>query len=81
VTQAAAPNSSDALHEDEGFATLTTSPSNSAMAANLPAKLKTAGIQPFANRATQLEKYRPIVWYWVCSPYHPPSSAQLADAV
>ncbi|KAK1081857.1 hypothetical protein LTR33_004338 [Friedmanniomyces endolithicus] len=34
------------------------------MAANLPAKLKTAGIQPFANRATQLEKYRPIVWYW-----------------
>ncbi|KAK0285785.1 hypothetical protein LTR35_005125 [Friedmanniomyces endolithicus] len=34
------------------------------MAANLPAKLKTAGIQPFAYRATQLEKYRPIVWYW-----------------
>ncbi|TKA83763.1 hypothetical protein B0A55_00069 [Friedmanniomyces simplex] len=34
------------------------------MAASLPAKLKTAGIQPFANRAAQLEKYRPIVWYW-----------------
>ncbi|KAK0259979.1 hypothetical protein B0A54_09464 [Friedmanniomyces endolithicus] len=34
------------------------------MAVDLPAKLKTAGIQPFANRATQLEKYRPIVWYW-----------------
>lgn len=35
------------------------------MAAPLPAKLKSAGIQPFATRAAQLEKYRPIVSYWV----------------
>ncbi|KAK5713533.1 hypothetical protein LTR15_011233 [Elasticomyces elasticus] len=35
------------------------------MAAALPAKLKTAGLTPFATRATQLEKFKPIVWYWL----------------
>ncbi|KAG8623275.1 hypothetical protein KVT40_008251 [Elsinoe batatas] len=34
------------------------------MAASLPAKLKTPSISPFANRAAQLEKFRPIVSYW-----------------
>lgn len=34
------------------------------MAGPLPAGLKAAGLQPFATRAAQLEKYRPIVWYW-----------------
>ncbi|EMC95006.1 hypothetical protein BAUCODRAFT_149040 [Baudoinia panamericana UAMH 10762] len=34
------------------------------MATPLPGKLKSAGIQPFATRAAQLEKYRPIVSYW-----------------
>ncbi|KAK3659468.1 hypothetical protein LTR56_001358 [Elasticomyces elasticus] len=31
------------------------------MAAALPAKLKTAGLTPFATRATQLEKFKPIL--------------------
>ncbi|PSK60660.1 Vacuolar protein sorting-associated protein VTA1 [Elsinoe australis] len=34
------------------------------MAAALPAKLKIPSITPFANRAAQLEKFRPIVSYW-----------------
>lgn len=34
------------------------------MALQLPAKLKTPEIQRFAVRASQLEKYRPIVTYW-----------------
>lgn len=35
------------------------------MAANIPAKLKTADVQRFATRAAQLEKYRPVVSYWL----------------
>ncbi|KAK3671260.1 hypothetical protein LTR78_008895 [Recurvomyces mirabilis] len=38
------------------------------MASPLPTKLKAAGLQPFASRAGQLEKYRPIAWYWIS--YH-----------
>ncbi|KAK4565290.1 hypothetical protein LTR86_003907 [Recurvomyces mirabilis] len=38
------------------------------MASSLPPKLKAAGLQPFATRAAQLEKYRPIAWYWIS--YH-----------
>ncbi|KAF2154627.1 DUF605-domain-containing protein [Myriangium duriaei CBS 260.36] len=38
------------------------------MAATLPAKLKVPGIQPFAVRAAQLEKFKPIISYW-CN-YH-----------
>lgn len=34
------------------------------MAASLPAKLKIKDITPFAVRAAQLEKYKPIVSYW-----------------
>ncbi|GAB7344717.1 hypothetical protein MBLNU457_3187t1 [Dothideomycetes sp. NU457] len=34
------------------------------MAASLPAKLKIPSIVPFANRAAQLEKFRPIISYW-----------------
>ena len=33
--------------------------------AALPAKLKTADLQRFAVRAAQLEKYKPIVTYWL----------------
>jgi vacuolar protein sorting-associated protein VTA1 len=35
------------------------------MAATIPAKLKTADVQRFATRAAQLEKYRPVVSYWL----------------
>ncbi|PNS20380.1 Vacuolar protein sorting-associated protein VTA1 [Sphaceloma murrayae] len=34
------------------------------MAAALPAKLKVPGITPYATRAAQLERFRPIVSYW-----------------
>ena len=34
------------------------------MAATLPAKLKIPSIIPFATRAAQLEKHRPIISYW-----------------
>ncbi|KAI1205672.1 DUF605-domain-containing protein [Annulohypoxylon truncatum] len=34
------------------------------MAANIPAKLKQAGITPFILRATQLEAARPVLSYW-----------------
>ncbi|OTA68420.1 DUF605-domain-containing protein [Hypoxylon sp. EC38] len=34
------------------------------MAANIPAKLKPAGITPFIVRATQLETAKPVVAYW-----------------
>ena len=39
--------------------------SNSTMAATIPAKLKTADVQRFATRAAQLERYRPVVSYWL----------------
>jgi vacuolar protein sorting-associated protein VTA1 len=35
------------------------------MAATIPGKLKTADVQRFATRAAQLEKYRPVVSYWL----------------
>ena len=35
------------------------------MAATIPAKLKTADVQRFATRAAQLERYRPVVSYWL----------------
>lgn len=35
------------------------------MAAQVPAALKSADVQRFANRAAQLEKYKPIVAYWL----------------
>jgi vacuolar protein sorting-associated protein VTA1 len=38
------------------------------MAASLPAKLKIKDITPFAVRASQLEKHKPIVSYW-CNYY------------
>ncbi|GAB7346623.1 hypothetical protein MBLNU459_g1761t1 [Dothideomycetes sp. NU459] len=38
------------------------------MAASLPAALKIKEITPFATRAAQLEKYKPIVSYW-CNYY------------
>ncbi|KAI1138109.1 DUF605-domain-containing protein [Hypoxylon sp. FL0543] len=34
------------------------------MAANIPAKLKQAGITPFIVRATQLETAKPVIAYW-----------------
>ncbi|KAI0881605.1 DUF605-domain-containing protein [Annulohypoxylon maeteangense] len=34
------------------------------MAANIPAKLKQAGITPFIVRATQLEAAKPVISYW-----------------
>ncbi|KAI1445961.1 DUF605-domain-containing protein [Annulohypoxylon stygium] len=34
------------------------------MAANIPAKLKQAGITPFILRATQLEAAKPVISYW-----------------
>ncbi|KAI1258443.1 DUF605-domain-containing protein [Xylariaceae sp. FL1019] len=34
------------------------------MAANIPAKLKTAGITPFVIRAAQLETAKPVIAYW-----------------
>ncbi|KAI1454687.1 DUF605-domain-containing protein [Annulohypoxylon moriforme] len=34
------------------------------MAANIPAKLKQAGITPFILRATQLETAKPVISYW-----------------
>ncbi|KAI5865776.1 DUF605-domain-containing protein [Durotheca rogersii] len=34
------------------------------MAANIPAKLKQAGITPFVVRATQLETAKPVMSYW-----------------
>ncbi|KAI1431786.1 Vta1 like-domain-containing protein [Xylaria sp. CBS 124048] len=34
------------------------------MAANVPAKLKSAGITPFIVRAVQLESARPVIAYW-----------------
>ncbi|KAM0712535.1 hypothetical protein Q7P37_011632 [Cladosporium fusiforme] len=33
--------------------------------ATIPAKLKTADVQRFATRAAQLEKYKPVVSYWL----------------
>ncbi|KAF2634973.1 DUF605-domain-containing protein [Massarina eburnea CBS 473.64] len=35
------------------------------MADHIPAKLKAAQIAPFAKRAAQLEKFKPIVSYWL----------------
>ncbi|KAF1993807.1 DUF605-domain-containing protein [Amniculicola lignicola CBS 123094] len=35
------------------------------MAAHVPAKLKDADIAQFAQRAAQLEKFRPIITYWL----------------
>ena len=35
------------------------------MAAQLPAKLRTPELQRFATRAAQLEKFKPIVTYWL----------------
>lgn len=34
------------------------------MAANIPAKLKQAGITPFILRASQLDAARPVISYW-----------------
>jgi len=34
------------------------------MADAIPAKLKSLQLAPFAKRAAQLEKYKPIVTYW-----------------
>lgn len=34
------------------------------MAANIPAKLKPAGITPFMVRAVQLESAKPVISYW-----------------
>jgi hypothetical protein len=34
------------------------------MTDNVPAKLKAAQIAPFAKRAAQLERFKPIVTYW-----------------
>ncbi|KAI0127118.1 Vta1 like-domain-containing protein [Xylariales sp. AK1849] len=34
------------------------------MAANIPAKLKQAGITPFIVRATQLQQAKPVISYW-----------------
>lgn len=34
------------------------------MAANIPAKLKNADIVRFVHRATQLEKFKPVISYW-----------------
>ncbi|KAI8622959.1 DUF605-domain-containing protein [Xylariaceae sp. FL1651] len=34
------------------------------MAANVPAKLKSAGINPFVVRAAQVESARPVIAYW-----------------
>jgi vacuolar protein sorting-associated protein VTA1 len=34
------------------------------MAANIPAKLKQAGITPFIVRANQLEAAKPVISYW-----------------
>jgi hypothetical protein len=34
------------------------------MADSVPAKLKAAQIAPFAKRAAQLERFKPIVTYW-----------------
>lgn len=38
------------------------------MAANIPAKLKTADISRFALRASQLEKVKPVMAYWCKNP-------------
>ncbi|KAF2204497.1 DUF605-domain-containing protein [Delitschia confertaspora ATCC 74209] len=35
------------------------------MASTVPTKLKDAGIAPFAHRAAQLEKVKPIISYWL----------------
>ncbi|KAF2682520.1 DUF605-domain-containing protein [Lentithecium fluviatile CBS 122367] len=35
------------------------------MADNIPAKLKAAQIAPFAKRAAQLERFKPIIAYWL----------------
>ncbi len=34
------------------------------MAANIPPKLKPAGITPFIIRAVQLESAKPVIAYW-----------------
>ncbi len=34
------------------------------MAANIPAKIRQAGITPFVLRASQLDAARPIISYW-----------------
>jgi vacuolar protein sorting-associated protein VTA1 len=37
------------------------------MAANIPAKLKGAGITSFVTKAAQLEKAKPVIAYWCMS--------------
>lgn len=37
------------------------------MAANVPAKLKPAGITPYVLRANQLRQAKPVIAYWCTS--------------
>ena len=38
------------------------------MAANVPAKIKPAGVTPFIVRAVQLEAAKPVIAYWCMLP-------------
>jgi hypothetical protein len=42
----------------------TSDPDPPNMADSVPTKLKAAQITPFAKRAAQLERFKPIVTYW-----------------
>lgn len=46
---------------------LSSSPSDTAMADSIPAQLKGLQLAPFAKRAAQLERFKPIVTYWCAS--------------
>lgn len=41
------------------------------MADTVPAKLKSLQLAPFAKRAAQLERFKPIITYWRAPPPPP----------